>query len=211
MKLLKGFSFSLLIHALLFSAGFGYIAWEKAHAVSVMDIDLHNSSLLLRPKQISGGRRLMTIPLEPWYLTTNKRTVPAVPKVPQPRPTEEPILSAPVADNPNLNGPPGPGTAPEWVPASLAAHSPDWVEGFITEDDYPPVARKQGKEGRVVAVALIDAQGIVRDVQITEGSYPEFNQLVLERLKAAKFLPARDQNNQPIGVRMTIPIVFELH
>ncbi len=211
MKLFKGLSLSLILHALLFGFGFGYIAWEKAQAGSVMDIDLRSSSLLLRPKQVSGGRRLMINPPEPWYLTTGKRSVVPVSKLPQPVPTEEPVVSAAVAENPNLTGPPGPGTAPEWIPASLAAHSPDWVEGFITEDDYPPTARKQGKEGRVVAVVLIDVQGRVNDVQITEGSYPEFNQLVLERLKTAKFMPARDQNNQPIGVRMTIPIVFELH
>jgi protein TonB len=205
MKLARGFIFSILIHGLLFFGGFGYLAWKSAQAAMVMEIDLAHSSLLLRPRRATAMARV--IPPEPWYLTTGKRAQPTAPLLKTPPPVEPPEeqTAAPV-------GAPSVGEPVEtFLPAAAASKIPEWVDGLITEDDYPPAARKQGKEGKVVATVAIDSNGRVKDVQITEGSYPEFNQLVLERLRQARFRPARDQNDNPIAVRMSIPIVFELH
>lgn len=209
MKLFKGLAFSILIHGLFFLAGLGYLSWQKARAGQALDIDLQSSSLLLRPRQLMPGTRPAAIPLEPWVLTAGKRIAALLPKIPRPLPTEVPDLPA-APENSAGSNIPGPAAGPVWVPASQAAHCPELLDTLITEDDYPPTARKQGKEGRVVALVLIDAAGNVSEVQIAEGSYPEFNQLVLERLRQAKFRPGRDQNHQPIGVRMSIPVMFEL-
>jgi TonB family protein len=208
MKFFKGFILSILIHGLLLSGGFGYIAWKNAQAGSVMEIDLKHSSLLFRPHNAVGQVR--AIPPEPWYLTTGKKPVSAAPLAKVPVPVEPPEEQTTGTENPIGNGPPGP-PAENWVPAAAAARIPEWMEGMITEDDYPAAARKQGKEGRVVATIVVDAAGHVQEVEITEGSYPEFNQLVMERLKKSRFQPGRDQNDRAIAVRMSIPIAFELH
>jgi TonB family protein len=200
MKLTRGFVLSLLIHGLLFFGGAGYLAWKTAQAGASMEIDLAHSSLLLRPRRVAGPARV--VPPEPWYLTTGKKaqaTAPLVKAPPAPEPPEE-QTAGPVGE-----------PADVFLPAAAASRIPEWVDGLITEDDYPPAARKQGKEGKVVATVAIDAAGQVKDVQITEGSYPEFNALVLDRLRHARFRPARDQNDNPIAVRMSLPIVFELH
>jgi TonB family protein len=205
MKLIRGLGISVLLHACLFFGGLGFVNWHKARAGSIMDIDLGHSSLLLRPRQVATGRGGV-LAVEPWVLA---RTVAkTVRKVMAPLPE---TIAVPVAETAAaVAGSGGASATPSWVPAALAAHRPEWLEGLITEDDYPPAARKQGKQGRVVASVVIDPTGVVREVQLTEESYPEFNQLVEQRLQNARFRPARDQNNQPIAVRMSIPIVFEL-
>lgn len=204
MKFAKGFIISLLLHGFLFFGGVGYLAWKSVQAGAAMEIDLAHSSLLLRPH--AAGGRARVIPPEPWYLTTGRKAQPTVPLVKTP-PVVEPPEEQTAAPAGAVAGEP----AETFLPAAAASRIPEWVDGLITEDDYPPVARKQGKEGKVVVTVAIDATGQVKDVQVTEGSYPEFNQLVLERLRHARFRPARDQNDNPIAVRMSLPIVFELH
>jgi TonB family protein len=205
MNLVRGLSLSVLVHGLIYFSGLGYVNWQKAQAGSIMDIDLGRSSLLLRPRQaaaIRGG----VIPVEPWVLArpvarTLRKVTASLPET-----SVEPAAGTAAPGE----GSGGSGAAPGWVPAALAAHRPEWLEGFITEEDYPPAARKQGKQGRVVASVVIDPTGAVLEVQLTEESYPEFNQLVEARLRKARFRPGRDQNDRPIAVRMSIPIVFEL-
>jgi len=99
----------------------------------------------------------------------------------------------------------------EPVPAAAASRIPVWSEGMITEEDYPAEARAQGKEGKVVASVCIDASGRVNEVDIVEGDDPDFIQLVLRRLKMARFRPGLDHDGHPIAVRMTIPVVFQLN
>lgn len=213
MKLLHGFVASILIHTLVFSLGLGFVTWRNARSEFVTVIDLKSSSLLLRPK---NARTLAAALLsEPWVLAAEKAR-PARPapikrmKAAPPEPAEEPAPAFSGGSEGVAAGVPGPGTVAEWVPAAAASRIPEWIEGLITEEDYPAEARKQGKEGKVVARIIVGADGQVRDARITEGSYPEFEQLVLERLKTARFRPGLDRNGCPVAVRMTIPVVFEL-
>ncbi len=97
------------------------------------------------------------------------------------------------------------------MPAAAASRRPDWVDGLITEDDYPAQLRSAGKEGRVVVDVLIDATGAVRGVELVQGSEAAFNDLVLSRLKASHFRPAYDQNGNATPCRLRLPITFQLH
>jgi TonB family protein len=206
---------STFLHGLIFFGGFEFLAWQKAHHKFVAEIDLQSSSLLLHPR----ARRTRTgavPPPQPWIMPKEDQLarVPSLLK-----PPVAPKLK--IAKNENEDEQAGPVDSPgkamgselvtEWLPAAAATHSPEWVDGMITEDDYPAEAKAQGKEGKVVASVCIDVTGSVKDVQITEGNDPEFNQLVLQRLRNARFKPGLDQNSHPIAVRMSIPIVFELH
>lgn len=205
MRLAQGLAVSLLLHGCLVFGGRGYLVWERTHAGTVMEIDLAHSSLLWRPRGVSGARRF-SLPSQPWFLAApGKKPV----STPGPRPVSR---VEPAEESAAARGEPAAEMPAEtYLPAAAAARVPEWVEGMITEEDYPPAARKQGREARVVALVCIDPEGRVKEVRISEGGDPEFNQLVLERLRQARFRPAQDQDGNPVAVRMSLPIVFELH
>lgn len=123
-------------------------------------------------------------PPEPWVLAKKV--------VPQPTPLIEPTPT------------------PEEVTAVVASRLPSWTGGIINEDDYPVEMRKEKKEGRVIAEVLIDVTGHVKSVNIIQGGGPQFDQVVLDKLKDAVFRPALDKTGQPINCRVRIPISFKL-
>jgi TonB family protein len=203
MRLTLGLTVSLGVHTLFCLAGWGWLTWQHLHPDFITNIDLQSSSLLLRPQRTIAG--VFAAPPAPWVLAAaTRRPLPAARVPPTPVPT------AVVSDDQAEAAPAG-NAAPIWVPAAAAAQIPEWIDGTITEEDYPAAARRQGREGRVVASVAIDAAGMVREVRIVEGRDAEFNQVVVKRLTQAKFRPGRDQFGNPIAVRMTIPVVFELH
>jgi len=98
----------------------------------------------------------------------------------------------------------------QYIPVEQAFKKPRWIKNFITSRDYPYVARQQGKDGRVVLVILIDAEGRVRDARLLQGGYDVFNEVALRKVREAIFTPAYDVNNRPVPSRVTLPIRFEL-
>jgi TonB family protein len=58
---------------------------------------------------------------------------------------------------------------------------------------------------------FIDAQGTVRDVRVISSSDTRFSDVVVRKLKNAKFEPALDGAGNPMAVHMEMPIVFKLH
>ncbi len=97
----------------------------------------------------------------------------------------------------------------DWV-QRLPAAAPEWDEGMITEDDYPSALKVKGVEGKVIVDVLIDPSGNVKGVTLVQGSAPEFNQLVLDRLKQSKFMPAYDQNGNAVACRLRLPLLFKI-
>ena len=106
--------------------------------------------------------------------------------------------------------PPCPETPGAYVPAAMAARSPRWIAGFITDGDYPKVARQQGQDGRVLVSVFIQADGTVRDVKLLQGSYDELNRVALAKVRTARFEPARDERGEAIPSKLLLPIRFEL-
>lgn len=102
-----------------------------------------------------------------------------------------------------------PAPTPE-VAAQVASRQPSWVGGMIDEGDYPMEMRKQKKEGKVIVELLINVAGKVDGVSILQGADPAFNQVVLEKLKDARFQPALDKSGQPMNCRVRLPISFKL-
>ncbi len=94
--------------------------------------------------------------------------------------------------------------------AASVSRLPSWQSGLIEEEDYPMEMRKQKKEGRVIVEMLINVAGEVRGVSIIQGADPAFNQVVLDKLKDAKFRPALDKSGSPINCRVRVPINFKL-
>jgi protein TonB len=106
--------------------------------------------------------------------------------------------------------PPCPDTPGAFVPAGLASSSPRWIEGFITDDDYPADARKLGIEGPVLLAVYIRADGSVRDVRLVKGLYQSLNETAISRVRASRFTPATDESGRPVPCKLILPIRFEL-
>jgi TonB family protein len=202
MRLFKSFIVSILIHAFIFSAGYYMIIWWRNSSFSAINIDLSSSSLMLRPSK-TVSRVVQAETGRDWYMNSGRKLAAVPVKVTMTAAADEPAVPA--------CPPPCPDNLADWAAAGSTSRKPVWAEGFITEEDYPQDARAQGLEGVVKVEILIDAAGIVRGVQLIQSSNAKFSNVVLEKLKKAKFDPALDRSGRPIAVHMAIPIVFKLH
>ena len=122
-------------------------------------------------------------PPEPWIMAKKGK---APPPLVEPSPTPEPSTAA-------------------------VSRMPSWQSGLIEEEDYPMEMRKEKKEGRVIVEMLIDVGGNVKGVSLVQGADQAFNEVVLDKLKGAKFRPALDKAGQPINCRVRVPISFKLN
>jgi periplasmic protein TonB len=98
----------------------------------------------------------------------------------------------------------------QFVPSETAARQPRWLRNHITSSDYPLVARREGKDGRVTLSVLIDRDGRVVDARVLEGAYDALNAAALRGVRRAVFSPAYDAQGRPVACRLTLPIRFEL-
>jgi TonB family protein len=103
-----------------------------------------------------------------------------------------------------------PTPTPDAAPMVVASRQPSLVGGFIDQGDYPMEMRKQKKEGRVIVELLINIEGKVDQVTILQGADPAFNQVVLDKLKDARFRPALDKMGEPMNCRVRLPVSFKL-
>jgi TonB family protein len=55
------------------------------------------------------------------------------------------------------------------------------------------------------------SNGRVREARIVKGSYEALNKVALEKVKAARFEPARDAAGRPVPAKLLLPIRFELN
>lgn len=90
------------------------------------------------------------------------------------------------------------------------ARKPRWIKNFITDKDYPRVAEREGKDGRVVLTVFIDDTGLVEDVRLMQGSYEVLNEVALRKVREAVFTPAYDAEGRPVPSKVALPIKFEL-
>lgn len=212
-----GIIVSTLVHATLASTLYYGLVLRKPAPI-VAELDLSMVPLVPMAPNLGGGSGAK--PAETWTVPKN-----AMDTVPQPPPfveTKEEVQNQesqnvlcsecpqnPTTDMTGWGYGSGEGEG-QYVPAEQAARKPRWIKKFITSQDYPLVARQQGKDGRVVMMVLIDSSGHVRDARLTQGSYEALNEVALRKVKEAIFSPAYDKNNQPISCKVTLPIRFEL-
>ena len=74
---------------------------------------------------------------------------------------------------------------------------------------YPMVARRIGKEGKVVLRLAIDEKGNLLDVEVLEKAGYGFTEAAVEAVKKSTFLPAK-KDGKPIACRAILPIRFQL-
>lgn len=192
----RGLRASALAHA----AAFGTLYWSlfvRIPAAREVELDLSQLPRAVTP----APRRAAPRPAAKAWTAPVAGLAPAPAGATEAAETEDPLAGCP---------PPCPDRPGDFTPATLAASKPRWVAGFITDDDYPKVARQQGQDGAVMLSVFVDATGAVRDVRLLRGSYDALNKAALEKLKVARFEPARDERGRPIPVKLLLPIRFEL-
>jgi TonB family protein len=206
MRIFKGFVASVMIHLFFFTSCYLLVIWWKNSPFSAVDIDLRGSSLLLRPaKPVLASKPAVTKD-EEWYISGSTKLAAA--------PVKVTFSAAPAAHEAPAEAacpPPCPSNPSDWAAVGSASRRPAWVEGLISEDDYPKDARAQGLEGTVKVDVFIDTHGTVRDVRVISSSDTRFSDVVVRKLKSAKFEPALDGAGNPMAVHMAMPIAFKLH
>lgn len=75
---------------------------------------------------------------------------------------------------------------------------------------YPPKAREQKKQGKVVAVFYVEKDGSVTGINITQSLSPECDQEALRVLRMMPTWQPGVQNDRPCRTKVCIPIVFKL-
>jgi len=74
---------------------------------------------------------------------------------------------------------------------------------------YPMVARKLGREGKVVLKLSIDEKGNLLNVEVIDTAGYGFTEAAVEAVKKSTFLPAK-KDGKPIASRALLPIRFVL-
>jgi protein TonB len=74
---------------------------------------------------------------------------------------------------------------------------------------YPMMARKLGKEGKVVLKLTIDENGNLLDVEVMEKAGYGFTEAAIEAVKKSTFLPAK-KDGKGVASRALLPIKFRL-
>jgi protein TonB len=88
-----------------------------------------------------------------------------------------------------------------------AMNAPSFIHRAIPV--YPPLARRQGKEGRVVLTLLIDQTGRLQKIDVTEGAGFGLTEAAIEAVRNSTFAPAR-VNGKKTASRAVLPIRFKL-
>jgi protein TonB len=132
--------------------------------------------------------------------------IPTVPPTPVPAPTAVPTEPPPV-EAPK----PPPPKEPETQRGDLIGPGAGVIEPALIATPrvvYPPIARQQRVEGKVVVLVLVDETGRVTEARLQQGlSQTAINEAVLSAVKTAKFRAAT-KNGTP--VKMWRPIIVDV-
>jgi protein TonB len=200
---------------------------------------LYYAFMLDKPEPIEVEIDLSMVPLVPPDPAPAQLSLPSVPPPPPatwtlPEPAEPP----PVVEEETLEpGPPPTPVVAEVTPEphevpmppveQIAADSradvesrylsgiqlsrhPRWIKNLISDKDYPRVAEREGKDGRVVLSVFIDETGLVREAHVLKGSYEVLNEVALRKVRQAVFTPAYDHEGRAVPCKVALPIKFEM-
>jgi len=187
--------FSILLHLLLFGIPYYLLVVRQPPAV-VMELDLTQAPRGPKPvphRSRAAAKQVWTAPKEGLAPAPSSATESAAAE-------ETPACPPPCPDTPGA-----------YTPAALTAQAPRLVGDFLTDADYPKLARRAGQDGRVLLTVFIEADGHVREARLVKGSYPVLNNVALEKIRTARFEPARDAAGRPVPSKVLLPIRFELN
>ena len=90
--------------------------------------------------------------------------------------------------------------------------APEPIGGFAAIQRtvvYLEIAQEAGVEGTVVVQGYVNKEGIVTETVVLKGINDELNNAAMEAVRKTKFKPAV-QRDRPVGVYISIPIIFKL-
>lgn len=98
--------------------------------------------------------------------------------------------------------------------ATLASddHKPELIGGkgsLYLQIGYPYEARRKGIEGRLKLRFTVTPQGDVRRIEVENPLHPLCDSAAVRALRSVRFRPAK-RRGEPVPVRMSLPIRFEL-
>jgi protein TonB len=111
-----------------------------------------------------------------------------------------PVFTQPVAPPIHVEAPPAPPPPPRPTISQAAGAKGDPAQ-WITNDDYPPAAMREGRQGTTRISWTINTAGRVENCQVTSSSgSPDLDQAACTLLaRRGRYSPAKDQNGQPIS------------
>ncbi|MBV6494423.1 MAG: hypothetical protein LDLANPLL_02456 [Turneriella sp.] len=187
---------SVALHA---TAGTSFYVWmTMSKHRHLTEVELSQAPLVVRSSAALSAAEVD----DDWYLLKKQRTLMKAPEQKKELPQEANVCRGKCPEAHAGFG--------EFIAASDAARKPKWVGNFITANDYPLVARQQGKDGRVVLSVIIDEEGKVLDAQLLEGAYSALNEVALAKIRVARFSPAYDNEGNAVACKVRLPIRFEL-
>lgn len=79
----------------------------------------------------------------------------------------------------------------------------------MVSPEYPRLARRLGKEGKVILRLFIAENGRLISIELIENAGYGFDEAAVEALKASSFLPAKI-NGHPVACKAILPVKFKL-
>ncbi|MGC8938332.1 MAG: TonB family protein [Thermodesulfovibrio sp.] len=87
------------------------------------------------------------------------------------------------------------------------AYGPKFIHRAIPV--YPQIARRLGKEGRVILRLTLNEKGELINIEVIQGAPYGFTESAVEAVKKSKFSPAT-KNGKPVPCRAILPVRFVL-
>jgi periplasmic protein TonB len=101
---------------------------------------------------------------------------------------------------------------PEDPYAAFAEVMPEPVGGMssiVKKITYPEMARKNGIEGKVYVLVMVNEHGGVDEVKVIRGIGAGCDEAAIKAVKSCKFTPGKSKGS-PIKVKLSLPIVFKM-
>ncbi len=93
--------------------------------------------------------------------------------------------------------------------AELMPNIEGGIGAYYINIDYPQKAINQGIEGRLVLHFVVEPDGGTSGVNIHQSTHPLLDSAAVQALRRTSFIPGH-QNGQPVRVRMSLPVSFEI-
>jgi len=198
----------VLLHALIgyaFITGLAYNVIKKAaNELKTVDIKDQPPPPDKPPPPPPPQQKVEPPPVvaPPPIVQTQTIAPPVLATVPKPPPVVAPPVIAPPAPTP----------PPVIHTVSQAAQAKGNPASWVTTDDYPPSALRDGKQGRVVASWTVNEQGRVDSCTITQSSgVPELDDTTCKLIvRRARYTPAKDQAGNPIKQTDSRPFRWQI-
>jgi protein TonB len=186
----------VLLHALIgyaFITGLAYNVIKKAaNELKTVDIKDQPPPPDKPPPPPPPQQKVEPPPVvaPPPIVRTETIAPPVLATVPKAPPVAPPVIAPPA--------PPAPPPVVHTI--SQAAQAKGNPASWVTTDDYPPGALRDGKQGRVVASWTINEQGRVDSCNVTSSSgVPELDDQTCKLIvRRARYTPAKDAGGNPV-------------